>query len=406
MVTAAFLILMLAGLTLGFLDEGLAERTAVNHHETSLLALEHAETGLVLAEMELAGGLDRGTDGLGNVSGEHLGGSYQVTAQSDGTTAAGDELWILRSLGEHGLSRRRLEGVISVSKGGPWQHAIYARQNLTIDSSVQTDAFDSRKGTWASQAVNKDALGWYAQPTGHIGSDMSITIRSSVIVRGDAKAGPGYTTTLVGSSCKVYGNKTPKTSPLNLPDPALADFTSAFTTNNNGSLKSGADISWNKTTMNLTVNGSAKLTLAAGTYAFRDLILDGSAQLLVAGPCKIYVTGRLWINSSVLCNAGGKAINLQFFAHPYALPTGTLANTTATVEIDSSMKGAFAVYAPGRNVNVNSSIELEGAIVGKTVVLDSSAKIHYDRALAEVRWSGSGAASKRIYWRETTTPPR
>jgi hypothetical protein len=404
-VPAMFVGLVLLGVSVAFLGHGLAETRSVSQYESSTLALELAETGLVRSEIEFLSQVDPDGDGLGSVEASWRGGAFGVQSFEVSAEPTGGGTYRLTAIGTHRHAVRRVELGLKVVKPFRFRHAIFAKERLTIDSSVATDSYDSRLGTYASQATRSDALGPYAEATGHVGSNNAIEIRSSVRVRGDAKAGPGFTTTLVGGSCYVAGSRVPMTQPFDIPDPTLAEFQQAYLVNDNArDVSSGTDRVWNNTTKSISVNSNATLRLRGGTYFFSDFLFDGNATLQVDAPCKIYVTRRFVFNSSSRINFAGKAADLQFVAHPFALTPGYTAPPD-DITFTSSVNAAFTLYAPGRNVNLNSSLHVYGAIVGKRVTANSSVRVHYDRALGDAG-GGGDVTVERLYWRELTSAQR
>src|SRR6185436_5293926 len=94
--------------------------------------------------------------------------------------------------------------------------AIAAAGAITLSGGLtQTDSFDSRLGTYASQATNVDATGPYAGTGGAIGSNAGISI-SGARVRGDAVPGTASTTSPSGGAV-VTGSTAPRSTPLSLP---------------------------------------------------------------------------------------------------------------------------------------------------------------------------------------------
>lgn len=403
---ALFVALLLLGVSVAFLGHTMAEVRNVSQFESQGLALELAETGLVRSEMEFLSQVDADGDGLGTVAASWRGGDFDTQAFEVSAEETGEAgVYRLVATGTHRHAVRRVELGLRVESPFVFRHALFARDRLTMDSSVATDSYDSRLGTYASQATRSDALGAYAEATGHVGSNSAIEIRSSVRVRGDARAGPGFTTTIVGSSARVTGDRTPMEAPFDVPDPPLADFEAAYATNDNArDVSSGTDRSWNATTHNLTVTGNATLRLRGGTYFFNDFIFDSNGVLQVDAASTIYVTGRFVFNSSSRINFGGAPADLRFIAHPYGLTPGYTV-PTEPITFTSSVNAAFTLYAPGRNVTLDSSLHVYGAIVGRRVHADSSVRVHYDRALGDAG-GGGGVVTQRLYWRELTRTER
>ena len=278
----------------------------------------------------------------------------------------------------------------------------FAVSDLYIDSSVGTDSFDSGDGSYSSQQNNSDSLGDYADPTGHVGSNADIDIYSSVSIRGDARPGPAGTTQVHGSSANVSGDESAPSAAVSIPTPGLVDFQNAYASNNNGEIGSSGDTSYNSTRMNLSVDGSDTLRLSGGTYFFNDFVLQSSSKLVIDGPTTIYVTGDLLLTSSVSANLSGKAADLSFICHPYNI-SPSWSYPSDDIELNSSLRGAFTIYAPGRDMYMDSSVELFGAVIGRAIEVNSSIQVHYDRALGG---GGSGGAqTRRTYWREPSPAP-
>lgn len=226
-------VVILGGLTMGMLLESLADRTAVVHTETSHAALDVAETGVVRAEMEIRSLVDADGDGIGTLSGAYGQGTYEVTATPD---AQNPDRYVIVSTGFVGHSRRRIEVTVRRRDNSRFAEGLYAKEQLDFGGSSQTDAYDSRLGTYDAQAVNTDAGGTYAQAGGDIGSGMDIVLHgSSSTVRGNAIPGPLHQTQLNGAAT-VWGDTMPRRAPVSVPDVPYAEFEAAFNTNNNQEL--------------------------------------------------------------------------------------------------------------------------------------------------------------------------
>jgi hypothetical protein len=406
-VHALFVGLLLLGISVAFLGNGLAETRSVSQYESSTVALELAETGLVRAEMEFRSQVDADGTGLGNVSGEWRGGDFETQGfDVDATPGSTAGTWVLRATGNHRMAVRRVELGLRVTLPFVFQHALFAKDQLIFDSSFQTDSYDSRLGTYASQATRNDALGAYAEAGGHVGSNSSIEVRGSARVRGDARPGPpAGTTSLIGGSSYVSGNRARMAAPYDVPDPALDDFLAAYAVNDNArDVSSGTDRIWDPVRKNITVNSNAVLQLRGGTYFFNNMLFDGNGTLRVDAPSTIYVTGRFRFDSSSRINWTGRPQDLKFIAHPYAIVPG-YTPPADDITINSSVTGRFTLYAPGRNITLNSSVDLYGAIVGRRITATSSGRMHYDKALLDAS-SSAKAVTERLYWRELNAPGR
>jgi hypothetical protein len=190
-VVAIFFSLVVAGLSVTMIELGLASRRTQTRLDNSLYALEAAETGVARAEQELVAQTDPDGDGIGTVAGSYCGSRYVVTATQD---PGAPDRYTLVARAWHRQTTRRIETGVKLVPGTAWEYGIFARDLIVFGSnSAATDAYDSRLGSYESQAVNKDKGGWYAQYGGSIASNRAIDLSSQILIRGNANPGPGET---------------------------------------------------------------------------------------------------------------------------------------------------------------------------------------------------------------------
>jgi hypothetical protein len=429
-----FLVLVLGGLSFAFLEEGLAEKASVDMRHNSLLAMQIAEKGVVESSMEVFSQKDAGDDGVGQVSGSYAGGTYAVTAAQDPNDA---DRWTLSARGTHGLSTRRLEVGLRRRAGGEFVEGLFAKDTLTLNGKNATDAYDSRLGSYAAQAVNSDGSGTYALGGGDIGSNGDIVLHgSSITVRGNAIPGPLHQTSTSGNPT-VWGDVLPRKTEIDLQPATLAEFQAAFANNDNDQLLSGGagtpgnggngnngngngngngkgngngggstgggtatqgSGAYNPTTYALTASGHDVVQLAGGTYFFTDVVLSGQAQLVVNGPSTIYVTGDFDVSGGGFVNGTGLPSDLHVYAHPYPIVPGH--NPTAShVKIRGGSNAAMSLYAPGAELSVAGNDDLYGSFVANTITVSGNSRFHYDKALRDVEGHGF-ALIERLYWRD------
>ena len=402
LIPVAFFVLILGGLSLGFLLRTQGAQTSLVNEETSARALEISEMALQRAEMEIRGEVDHDGDGLGSVSGTYGGGSYTVVAVQD---PASPNLYMLTATAVHGHSRRRIEVGIKVVSNSPFVMPIMAKDDLIFTAGGYTDSYDTRLGTYASQAVNADAYGSYADGGADIGSNATIDVQGGAVIRGDATPGVGSSVALGGGSV-VVGDTTPRTEPMELPIPKLAEFEAALATNNNAELEAQSDgvtISYDDATKTLDVKQGAEILLTGGTYFLREAIFSSSATMRVTGAVRIYLTDMFDMSGGSIANATGDPANLLIIAYPYNLPVDIKA-MTATITLRGGAASSFALYAPAHDVNVNGGGDVYGSLVGGALRFAGGSGMHYDRALAEADiWNG-GARTQRFYWVDRLVP--
>ena len=227
------LVLVLAGLSLGLLWEGMAEGMSIQHRQADVVALEICEMGIVQASLEIRALQDSGADGIGFASGSYSGGAYTVTAVQ---RVDYPDRWTLSARGAYRNSVKRVEVGLRRREHSDWAEGLFAKDGLTIHGTAQTDGYDSSLGTWQSQAVNADAGGPYALGKGHIGSNTTLRLTgTSGTIRGNAIPGPLHEVVTSGTPT-IWGDTFPRRREIPVPDPLLADFEAALAVNDNASL--------------------------------------------------------------------------------------------------------------------------------------------------------------------------
>jgi hypothetical protein len=216
----------------------------------------------------------------------------------------------------------------------------------------------------------------------------------------------------------------PRTRELELEAPPESDFAAAYAAPSNDNMMIRVDdgdgidgdaaelvtpTNWKKlgytsSTYSLRAKAQTYVVLPGGTYFFRDLDLSAMAQLEIAGPCKIYVTGTLDLTGGGLVNATGLPENCQVFVHPYPYPTSN-PPTEATVAVAGGAQVAMAIYAPYCEATITGNGDLFGSIIADTVTVNGHVSLHFDEALADIT-EGSSVFIERLYWREMDPPQR
>jgi len=426
-----FLTIMIAGLSMGLIYEGVAGRNSLQRHESNLRALEIAEAGLVRAEMEIRTQKDYADDGIGTGSGEFGDGNYEVTAEADPISP---DRFKLTARAAHRNSTRRFEVGVRRRVMAMYQESLFSLDTLTL-SATTTDAYDSRLGTYAMQAVNVDAAGSYAEEGGSVGSNLAIVLNGSAItVRGNAIPGPLQEVVAHGAPT-VTGDQVPRQVALDIPPVSLAEFTQAMQVNNNlslvpvvggapagggngngnggggngnggggnGSGGGGAVSPYDPATMSLTLTAGTSATLEAGTYFFRRIDMNAHSNLNVTGPVRIYVTEAIDLKSGASILASMPA-NVQVFVHPYPLPNG-VAPSSASVSLNGQSSITMALYAPGASLDLGGGNDLYGSALAGSIRLHGNNRFHYDKALGDVGVT-SVPVLERLYWRELGEPVR
>jgi len=376
-------------------------RILLNRRATQ--AFEIAETGLARAlyELERSQDLDS-VAGIGNVGGDFGGGHYDAT-----TTPIGNNYYRTRAVGRIGGVRKEIE-VIAVGPETIYgERAIAAKGQLDITGVFSIDSYDSGAGTYASQAINTDAHGSYANENAMVASNADMDAGPNAVIRGDALLGPSATLT-VHANTYFTGQKINLPEPLALPDPPLQDFVAAYNNNLNGSWSAtGGTPVYDANTKSLLIDGSTQLVLSPGTYFFSELNVSGSASLVVTDKTKIYIVGNFSIAGGGIVNQTDRPKNLEIIAHPYAVPQSYTPPSPPTGVLTGGSRAAAAVYAPAYSLTMSGSGDFMGAVIGKDLNV-SGVNFHFDESLemAEGLTSKPGRIRKfqRVAWREISLP--
>jgi hypothetical protein len=233
-------------------------------------------------------------------------------------------------------------------------------QSATALGTPRTDSYNSQEGGYA----------WGTRNHGSICSDGPINVEGTAVIRGDVRAGKGFTPTLEGT-VTVTGSVGSRSEPLNLPP---VDATQAATTNDNRQIplipRGNGWVSPVDGNGNFLLDGNKVINMPPGTYYFKNFTLSGQSIFNVYGPTTIYITGNLM-------RAGGTQVNnfTQIPANLKILMTGG----TASVTSNNNFFGV--IYAPNTPVIVDGSSDYFGAIVGKTLTITGSGAGHYDESL-------------------------
>ena len=297
------------------------------------------------------------------------------------TTTAADRC--ITSTGIVNGVRRRVQARLSTRTGAPF----FDMAGLVgLDSITMTNSND----------VNTS-----------VGSNGVISVGNSVRVNGDAVYGPGGSVQ-IGTGGRVNGSQIPRSEPFTLE--LDEDFAAARLNNDNLSLPSSWFAGGDRTLrpMFQPPNGTdATMPVPAGTdpvvYYFCNVYLDNSIKLRLPAnrEVKIYVDsptrtgspcatgGRVHLRNSIDWNwpsGPGLASNLEFY----------LAGTGGEdLYLENSIRASAVFYAPNSFVDVNNSVEVNGAIAAKSILINNSIKFTWPADVRDdpgpgrrVSWSG------------------
>jgi len=319
--------------------------------------------------------------------------SGAIASQDEPAYLSGGVLWVTAAdLGDRrvritsnamaGSGRAALELVVEDQSEAPLFRAVLnSDKDLTLASGVMVDSFDSELGSYASQVAGSYNGYAYAKDNGDVLSNEDVILNSSATVFGDAKPGPGHTTTL-NYGAYVSGSTSPSPEPFlftPIPEPPIAQ---------GGPYSLGAN---------------AAATIVPGTYGFSDFTLNKASKLTVKGPATLVVdnfTGgkdaRLYIDATggpVTFFVKGNYTHLaNFEAQPKAnspMAVAFMVQGSQGVVFPNLCKVRGAYYVPNAAVTFSNDNEAWGSFAASQISMSNTMRFHYDESLAK-HWETNG----------------
>ncbi len=383
-------------------------------------ALQVAEAGVSEALLNLnrssvspCVGLASGSGWCGPVTGAFNGGTFAYYVfPTDGAPCPPP--------GQNQTAPSRLEVVASGDFGGD---GVTRRVNVTACSASGAGIF-SDATVKGKDEINLDSN---AEVHTNTATNGDINLNSNAKLCGGATVGVGKHLNQNGNSQHTsdfectqptsdVGEEELTLPPVNQGDAATNNQNGNFFTVNPVS-GNKADACWNGLNADgtagtcgareLVVENNSSVTLQGGVYSFCKLTLKSNSSLFVAAGAEVWIyfdspdspegcglpdgTVQLEMlsNSRITSNSGGATkINLLFVGSP-TLSTSALLNSNTAV--NGSCEQNFVIYAPRTDVVLNSNSTYCGAIAGKTIHLDSNARVYTDSSVAN--------------WQLPNTPP-
>jgi Tfp pilus assembly protein PilX len=355
-----------------------------------------AEAGAAEAMVALRGGAS-GAIASPDVPAFLAGGVLWVEA----TPLGGDQVQLVATA-MAGAGRAAVSVVVADESQDPlFRSVLNSREQLTMNSGVIVDSFDSEVGTYASQATNVNApYGFtYAKDGGDVSSNMDIVMNAGAKIEGDATPGPGHAVSYSTNNL-VSGSDKPSPTPFTFPPIAPPPTVSAGP---------------------YSVPASGSKTLASGIYGFDDLTLNKAAQLKVVGPATLVVknfSGGKDARLNIDATNGPVTIfvqgNYTHFANFQSQPVGTspmavafMVQGNSNVVFPSNSKVYGAYYVPNANVLFASGSEAWGSFAANRIDMAANMRFHYDESLAK-HWDADGGTGKDplqlLAWQTVAVP--
>jgi len=299
-------------------------------------------------------------------------GSYAIVQAADSL----DPLrWTVTSTGASGGISRRIEAVYTLTPQSIFQSALFADVQVNITGSAQTDSFDSRLGAYEDDPNDP---GYNHGSNGDVGTNATayggMTVGGSIFIEGQMAVGPGVDppASIVNGcgdppdcSSFVTGDPWIAAQSTSVPMPAvtvpqgLAPWCTDFTVQGS-------------TTVTLTPTGGP---FGNGTYCYRDLTIQGNANLTATGPVTIYLTHQLTAQGNSVVGVPSDPTQMLF-----KMTSTAGAVLEQVIQGNNTFYGA--IYGPDAEVNIQGNAEIYGSVIAEVINVQGNAQLHYDEALA------------------------
>lgn len=255
--------------------------------------------------------------------------------------------------------------------------SIIGLDSVTISGAGPIDSYDSNgsypatKSSLANVVSNGTiTMSGSAKVWGNVRSTrVGVNMSGATQVTGNATAG---TTVSLSGSASVGGTKTNNALAPVMVLPSVPTCGPPYSPNSGIS----GTYSYNASTGDLTLSGVNIATLANGNYCFHNVTVSGSSQLKVNGAVTIKLTGTL--------NTSGAATVNNTTLIPSNLRILSSYTGSNGVNFSNSASAYLMVYAPRTNVTISGAAPLFGTVMGKTLTVSGSGKLHYDVRLLNI----------------------
>ena len=381
----------LAALSAAMMTVGLSSAREQNAEALESQAEYVCQAGLSQSLYQMQRGLDANVGSLAQKQ-SWGGGRFWVSA-----AAAGPNLTRLTANGmENGVGKSQ-ELVVRSVPVNMWTHALFGKDSINLDDSVRVDSYNSTLGTYASQVVGAGNSA-HALANGAVGSNGDIGVHPASWIWGNATPGPGHTVTLTGGS--VSGSTTAATEPVVFPPINVPTYTNfgALTVNSATTIPTG-----DRTYTNLAVRSNKVLTITGpANIVVSNLTMNSNAQILIddaAGPVTLTVIDNFVLqqNSTIRPLSNNPAnLRLNMLSDNVADPEVVVQLDTVTIASNSTIYGC--VYAPEACIVLSSNFSLFGALMSRSLDLNSNCNFHFDEHLLAAMFNGT-YTYEMVSWR-------
>jgi Flp pilus assembly protein TadG len=260
-------------------------------------------------------------------------------------------LMLARVVGANSSRVRANSTACLISNTGAY--AIIGINSVQMYNDSFTDSYRSSAGPWSMATHGLE---------GAVASNGNISLYDSADVYGDARCGVGKSTTVL-STARIFGLKAPLALTLRFPSVTAP---SGLTDLGDVNMSSGSS------------------SLAGGRYLIGSLRMTGSARHTWTGPVELYFRDNYYVDGDAVINTyQNKPENRKMFFLP----------TCTTGRWGGSHSCVADMYGPDTDFTVTGSADLFGRIVAKSIVIQGTGGMHYDKDLPPV---GQNATTQAI----------
>ena len=390
LILTIFVVVILLILGAALIARSISEHNLAKKYLESTHAFWAAEAGANRALKELRSNYNQSGTGLWLSSmGE---GEYSVDVVIEGQNRRVTAHGFIPSM-SGARTQRSIEVLIKSQYASAFRYAAFANNSVTLNSNAKTDSYDSSLGAYDPNNPNHN---------GDVGTNgTSVVLDSNAQIDGDTGTGPGGSVTLESNAVvtgQITNDINRELSSVEVPS-SLVNLGSGgnYSENSGSHTISSGDYQYNSFTLDsnaeVIIDGQVNLYLTAADISF-NLESNSEIKLNPGAKLIIYVDGKYGVNSNAKVNAGGLPTNVIVYS--------TYSGSGDGVGLDSNGDFNGAIYAPDARISLNSNAKVYGSVVGKTVDIDSNAKIHYDENLVNVE---SGLIRYVVQsWKEQVNP--
>jgi len=290
---------------------------------------------------------------------------YKVVANS---LSSDKEEYYVTVTGAHGRAQREIEAVARLQ--GPFEAAILVSETLVMKPSSIVDGYNYSEPGESLLMATLSTL------------PDQITLGRSAVVNGDVAVGMGGDpeTVISASDATITGRTYALSDEAYWPRVALPAWLSGAPSG--GTIKAEGTISTSGRYDGIILGRGDILTIDNNVtlYVSGDISLSNSAQLQISDS-NPHASLVLFLGGNLYCKNGGAINNLTKDAT--RLKVFGLEGCT---NISMATAGTFygAICAPNAAINLKSSVEIHGSVLGNNLNQGSTANFYYDAALKNV----------------------